>query len=84
MTKSCRELARAFFRAIAFGADELRAITPPPLPGRTYLDDPIMIAQRRERQRRGVIRHGPVERGKIQPIRKGFDIFKRCYVTNER
>ena len=77
------EVGRAFFRAIAFGADELRAILPPPLPGRTYLDDPIMLAQRRDRKHHGSPGHGPIRNGKIQPVRKWFDILRNRYVTNE-
>ena len=75
-------LGRAVFRTILFGADELRAITPPPLPGRTYLDNPTMLAQRRKRP--AIVRHGRTLRdGTIEPIRKAFDLRRRRWVTNE-
>jgi hypothetical protein len=58
------ELGRAVFRAILFGADELAVITPPPLPGRTCLDDPTMLAQRTRRKRLV-----PLQHAEGQPIR---------------
>lgn len=77
-------LGRAVLRAILYGADELQCITPPPMPGRDYLDDPIMLAQRRDRKPHNGPRHGPVRNGKIQPIRKWVDVLRNRWTTNEQ
>ena len=77
------KLGIAVFRAIAFGADEFQVITPPPVPGRTYLNDSIMLAQRRDRKPHTAARHGPIRNGKIQPIRKWWDVLRNRYATNE-
>lgn len=79
------EFARAVFRSIAFGHTEMptkawpsfRCWVPAP---RTYLPDCMAPA---ERTKPLVVRHGPIVRGNIQPIRKRFDPITRRIVTNE-
>lgn len=86
----CRKrFARAVFRSILFGADEMPSIPWPRNPGlweprpREDLADPIMLAQRRDRRRPRFVSHGPVIRGVIQPIRKFFRPARMRWATNE-
>lgn len=83
-----KRFARAVFRSILFGSDEIpespwpsvRCWEPRP---REDLTDPIMLAQRRDRRRPRIVLHGPIVRGVLQPIRKGFDWLHRRWLTNE-
>jgi hypothetical protein len=83
-----KAFARAVFRAVLFGTDEMPTAPWPsyrcwePRP-REDLTHPLMVAQRQYRRRPTIVRHGPFIAGKQQPIRKIRNAFTHRYKTNE-